>query len=266
MLRRTGLILGTVLLVLTASIAEAQTQKRQQGGQRPGGQGGQGGPGGFGAGVTTLLGMPEVLKELSVTDEQKGLIDNMLRDLRASAGGGGGGGFNRQDFQNLSDEERQKRMEELRKQGEERTKKAEDTAKLILEPKQFERLTQLRIQRKGITALERGDVAEKLEMTQDQKDKIRKIREESRGDRGGFGNLGNLSQEERDKALAEARDRREKSNASILAVLTPKQKETWDQMQGKKFAFPQQQGFGGRPGGQGGDSQGGRPATKKRGG
>jgi len=246
MLLRRSLVLGTVMLVATASVALAQRPEGQQRGQRPGGQGGPGGFGGFGAGVTTLLAMPEVLKELGVSDEQKGLIDDMLKDLRPAGGAGGGG--NRQDFQNLSDEERQKRFDEIRKQGEERAKKAEDTAKLILEPKQFDRLSQLRLQREGVTALQRADVTEKLGLTQDQKDKMAKIREASRGDRGGGGFDRNASREEQQKAFTEARERREKSNADILAVLTAQQKTTWEELQGKKFEFPAPQAPR-RPGG-----------------
>jgi Spy/CpxP family protein refolding chaperone len=236
MLLRRTLVLGTVILMATASAAMAQRPQGQQRGQRPG-QGG--GFGGFGAGVTTLLAMPEVQKELSITDEQKGLIDDMLKDLQPQRGTG-----NRQDFQNLSDEERRKRFEEFQKQADERAKKAEETAKLILEPKQFERLGQLRIQREGVSALSRDDVAAKLGLSQDQKDKIAKIREASRG--GGAGGFDrNASREEQQKAFAEARERREKSNAEILAVLTAEQKTTWEQMQGKKFEFPAPR----RPGG-----------------
>jgi hypothetical protein len=197
--------------------------------------------------VAGLLASPEVQKELAVNAEQKGLIEDMVKDLAAQRGGGGG--QNRQDFQNLSQEERQKRFEEFQKQSAEREKKANDMAKMILEPKQFDRLSQLQLQREGAAALEREDVADKVGLDAEQKGKIKKIREASRGDRaggGGFGNR-NASQEERQKAAAEARERREKTNNEILAVLTPKQKETWEQMQGKKFDFPQPQGR--RPGG-----------------
>src|SRR5262245_32882365 len=133
MLRRTVVTLGTVALLLGASFAEAQTRGQGQRGQRPGG--GQGFGQGGGGGVVRLLATPEVQKELGVNTEQKGLIDDMAKDLAASRPQGG----NREDFQNLSQEERQKRFEEIRKQGEEREKKANDMAKMILEPKQFER-------------------------------------------------------------------------------------------------------------------------------
>ena len=248
MFLRTSIVLGTALAVATASLVLAQQPKGQGRGQRPGGPGG---PGGFGTGVTSLLGTPEVQKELGVNDDQKGLIDDMLKDMRGS-----GGRSNFQDFRNLSQEERQKRFEEARKQGEERAKKAEEIPKVILEPKQFERLAELRIQREGVGALDRAEVAEKLGLTQEQKDKIRKIREESRSDRGGFDR--NASREERDKAAAQSRERREKANGNILAVFTTQQKETWEKMQGKKFDFPQRQG-----GPSGGDQSRTRPPSKK---
>jgi hypothetical protein len=249
MMRR-SLIVGVAVLFATASVAFAQGQgQRGQGqGQRGQGQGGQGqgqrgqGFGGPGGGVTGLLAMPEVLKEIGVSDDQKGLIADMLQDLRPAGGG------NRQDSQNLSPEERQKRAEE-------RTKKADEMAKMILEPKQLDRLNQLRIQRDGVAALERAEIAEKLGLSKDQKDKIAQLREASRGERGGPGGggqggqrgQGGGSQEDREKARAEAQARRDKANADVLAVLTASQKETLEKMQGKKFEFPQQQGR--RPGG-----------------
>src|SRR5262245_17443048 len=108
MLRR--LCVTVAVIILTTSVAEAQTQKGERG-QRQAGQGFGGG-----GGVAGLLASPEVQKELGVNAEQKGLIEDMVKDLAAQRGGGGGG-QNRQDFQNLSQEERQKRFEELQKQS-----------------------------------------------------------------------------------------------------------------------------------------------------
>jgi hypothetical protein len=163
----------------------------------------------------------------------------------------GGGGF--QDFQSLSQEERQKFFEESRKKGEEIQKKADDMASMILEPKQLERLQQLKLQREGIMAFYRDEVAKKIGITEEQKDKMRKIQEEARqaGGGAGFQNFQNLSDEERREMFTKMRERGEKMNAEILAVLSPEQKATWEKMQGKKFDFPPPQGFGRRPGGNG---------------
>src|SRR5580765_1772277 len=74
------------------------------------GRGGFGGMGGGGAGM--LLGNPQVQKELKMNEDQVAKIGEIQREMFAGFGQGGGGGF-----QNLSDEERQKRFEEMRKKG-----------------------------------------------------------------------------------------------------------------------------------------------------
>jgi Spy/CpxP family protein refolding chaperone len=189
---------------------------------RPGGFGGRGG-----GGVGALLMIAEVQKELNITDDQK-------TKLREAIGGGGGRG----DFQNLSREEIQKRIEEA-------AKKAEETVKTVLDAKQQERLGELRIQRDGAVALARAEVAEKIGLDQAQKDKIKKVQEESAANRPNFPGQ-NATEEERTKARDEARKAREKVTTEILAVLSPQQKEAFEKLQGAKFEFPAQQ-FGGRP-------------------
>jgi hypothetical protein len=57
-----------------------------------------------------------------------------------------------------------------------------------------------------------------------------------------------MSEDERREFVTRMRERGEKYNADIIAVLTPNQKADWEKMQGKKFEFPAPQ-FGRRPGG-----------------
>lgn len=237
MLRRTSLIGAVVVVFLATSVASAQTQKRQRGGA-PGGQGGQGGQqrgqfgGGFAANSSTLLSMPEVQKELGLSEDQKGLIGDMIKDLRGSAGQG----F--QALQGLSADERREKLAELQKQGEERNKKVDDLTKTVLDAKQLARLEELKLQRDGINALSRSEVATKLGLTDDQKEKIKKIRDDARPDPSSFQNLRNATKEDRDAAAAKAQERRTKTQADTLAVLTAEQKSSWEKMQGKKFEFP----------------------------
>ena len=172
-------------------------------------------------------------KEIGVTDEQKKLVEDMLKDVRGAIGA------NREDAKGLSKEDRKKRFEEAGKDIAEKTKKANEMAKLILEPKQLDRLEQLRLQRVGVAAFADSEVAGKLVLTQDQKDKIAKLREEARSDRGSNENLKNASKEDRKQAFDKARERGEKTQADILAFLSADQKTKWEQMQGKKFEFPQ---------------------------
>lgn len=253
----TGLLVAAMLFALsTAGWA-------QPGGGRGFGAGGPGGPGGGRGGDTFLLTMPEVQKELGITDDQKGLLDDMIADMRQNAG-------NRPDFgsfRDLSAEEREKRMEELRKQGEERAKQAEDALKAILNDQQFARYNELRLQRQGVMALTRSEVADKLGLTADQKAKLDELRPNRGGPgAGGPGGPG-AGRPNRDNAgqggqrpdfqalMAEARERREKQEAEILAVLTPEQKAQWETMLGKKFEFPQPTFGGGRPGDNTGNRQ-----------
>lgn len=253
--------LSVALLVLVFSTAAFAQAPGQRGGQRGAGFGGFGGGQG---GIASLLAMEEVQKELKLTDEQK----TKLREARSEAGGragrSGDGGEGGQNLRDLSREERQKRMEELRKQLEERTKKAEEAAKAILTAEQNTRLSQLRLQRDGINAITRPEVATALMLADAQKEAIAEILEASRAGRGergaGFGR--NASQEERQKAMAEAEERRKKTRADLEAVLTDSQKAEWAKMQGEKFTFPERpaRGAGGRGQGrgQGGGQGGGR--------
>jgi Spy/CpxP family protein refolding chaperone len=295
-------LVGGLVLALMAGVAvQAQDEKRERGQDR-GGRGGQGGPGGFGGfggfgggmmgmpgSATLLLGMAEVQKELAVTDEQKGLIDDMLADLREE-GRNLFSGF--QGFREMSEADREKAMKEIRTKGEALGKKGEEMTSMILEPAQLERLGQLRIQREGTGALVRADIAEKLKLTAEQKDKIAKLNEEAQprfnfgGGAGGAGaaggaggvNFREMTEEQRaefrERMRVEGekmRERIEKARADMIAVLTPEQKESFEKMQGKKFEFPQprfgggQGGPGGRPGGEprreGGDRR--KEAPKK---
>ena len=263
MLRRTMWLSGLVL-VLAATAAHAQDAKKGRGGFGQG-PGGFGGLGGFRASGAQLLGIAEVQKELSVSDEQKGLLEDMQAEMRRGFGGGGAGGF---DFQNASDEERRKFFEEMQKRGVEQAKKADEMISMILEPKQLDRLNQLKVQRDGVFGLVQDDMAKKLGLSDEQKEKMTKLRDDAmpRFDGGGAGgfqafrNLQNASDEEKAAAKAKMQEegkkmqeRMDKARTDMLAVLTAEQKDTFDKLQGKKFEFPGPQfGFGGgRPGGQG---------------
>ena len=135
----------------------------------------------------------------------------------------------RGDFQNLSREEMQKRFEEL-------AKKTEEAVKTILDAKQQTRLAELRIQRDGGSSLSRAEIADKLGLEKAQKDQIAKIQADS-APTTGF-DFQNATQEERTKFMTESRERREKANTAMLALLTAPQKESFEKMQGAKFTFP----------------------------
>jgi hypothetical protein len=164
--------------------------------------------------------MPEVRKELGTSDGQNKQLDALLAEVQKQTRAAFEK-INFQDLQGLSQEERDKRFGQARKESDEANRKAEDKLGTILDAKQLGRLNQLRLQREGVTAFNRSEVARQLGLTDDQKGKLRKLQEQSprpfpRGP------------QERDKALADA-----------LAVLTAEQKAKWQELNGKEFKFPQ---------------------------
>lgn len=189
-----------------------------------------GGPFGMPASAAALLRMPEVRKELGTTDAQNKQIDALLAEqqeqMRAAFGA-----VNFQELQDLSEEERAKRFDEARKKSEQAARQIDDKLDKLLDAKQRGRLAQLRLQREGVAAFQRGDVAKQLGLTKDQQEKIRKLQPEGPPFFRGPG--------QDEKALADA-----------VAALTDVQKAKWAELKGKEFKFPQFVGFGfGGPGG-----------------
>lgn len=223
--------------------------------QAPGG-GGRGGRGGFGGagggGVTGLLMMAEVQKEISITDEQKAELTK-LGEAARGGGAPGGAGFDREAFQKLSEEERNKRFAEMRAAGEERAKKAEESVKAVLKPEQWARLGELRVQRDGMRSWSRAEVQKELGLSEEQIAKIKTL-SEGQG-QGGFGG-GRPGQDQSEEEQRKAREERDAKRAAyekdMAAVLTADQTAAWTKMQGAKFEFPARGGFGGGNGGRGG--------------
>ena len=247
---RHSVLLGGVL-VLTVSLASAQSPRGP-------GRGGFGGPGGMGGSSVLLLNIPEVQKEIGVTEAQQKQVDEIVKELqeqaRASFGGRGGG-----DGQ--SKEDRKKRSEEGRAKAEENAKKSEEKLAKVLDAKQMERLNQLRLQRDGVTALGRTEIAKQLGLSEEQQKKVREIQDAARPEgRGG------PPDGDREEFFKKMREKREKAQTDILAVLTTEQKTKWTAMQGKEFKFPESAtrfGGGGGPGGDGKKEEKKRPERKK---
>ncbi len=220
--------------LLLAAPALTQAQGFGGGGGRRGGMGR--GPGG----AAGLLMMDEVQKEIGITDEQQTELTKVMESLRPA------GGFNREEFLDLSDEERSKKFDEMRKEGEERSKKAEESIKTLLKPEQWTRLSELRLQREGVRSLSREEVQTQLGLTDEQKTKVKTLTEAQSQGVGDFRNFREMSDEERTKAREEMEARRTAFEKGMAEVLTPEQTETWAKLQGAKFEFPQRGQGGGR--------------------
>ena len=187
-----------------------------------------------------LLMAPEVQKELKLTDDQI----QKLRELMP-----------RPPMRGENGDQQGQQTPPPRMNPQEMDKKVQD----ILTADQYTRLKQIRLQMQGPMAFMRPEIAQKLGLTDDQKDQIRAVFDKERPS-GPPPNPGDGADFR--KTMAERRARIEKG---VMAILTDDQKKTWQSMVGEPFKMPMMgpgfggpRGFGpGGPGGPGGDRQGG---------
>ena len=154
-----------VCCVLAASFLSAQDQTKSRSTQSRGTQGSAGQALPFvlanpsASSRMTLTNVTKVQEELGLTEEQK----QQLNDLRTT----------NTDKQRELYAEVQKRAAELNQQ-------AEEAAKKLLDEKQGVRLEQLRLQREGLSGLAWPEVAEKLGLNAEQRDKLTNLAQQWR--------------------------------------------------------------------------------------
>lgn len=236
-------VCAALLSVMVASPCFAQREGRRGGGEGRRGPGGAGMFGGRMAGGTDvmllgLLRVEEVQQELDLRPEQIEAIENVSQRGE------------RPDFdRNASEADRR---EAMRARMEEINKRAAEQLEEVLLPDQLERGREIVLQQQGAAALSDPEVAAKLDLTEEQKEKIAERQRAAREKmiasmREAFGSG---DREAIAKSMAEAR---ESTLQEVLAVLTPEQREKYESMRGEKFDLPasaMMRGFGGgRPGG-----------------
>lgn len=249
-----GWVLGGVIVALGINSAGAQPR---------GGFGRFGGLRDLLSSGPMLLAMNEVREELGVNPEQNAKLDQILNTARENL-------FGEVDFlelQELEGEELEEAMTEIRQAVDKVAGEATTALGEVLDAEQLARLEQLRLQREGVRALLRADVAEALVISPEQQTKIKEVLAAAEARSEPPRDFRELSDEERQQLFAEMRQRREALNAEVLAVLTPDQQADWKTRQGEPFEFPRGGGGflggfgrpgGGGPGGAGGRGPGGR--------
>jgi len=174
---------------------------------------------GFGGGSMILL-APNVQKDLKLSDEQVGKIQDTLQEVREKHADDFAG------LRDLSPEERQEKMSALNKTIGGELKKA-----LALSPEQSKRFDQISLQSRGIMAFSDPAVAGKLKLTDEQKSKVREIAEASRGQRGAFNK--DASQEEREAARKKFAETSKENMSKVLATMSDDQKKAWKELTGE---------------------------------
>jgi len=295
-----GTMIGSLTLMALVSATMAQGPGR-------GGRGGPGGPGGFGGGPGGFMGGPggfggvygllrnnAVLEDIKATDKQKeqlakarDYLDKKQEAAFAAFRGNRGGRNGRNNNQNGNPNGDgnpngnvngdpnggfgggRPNFEEMQAAREQMNAETEAVYAKILTKAQRERLNQIDLQRQGPTAVFRPEIAQKLNIGEDQMEQLQMVQQESRAARGqlfqGMRNMGNLvnfqefrkpdgsfdrdamkakmEQPEVKAQMEKMRTEMEKKSqalqdqteAAIAKVLTKKQKATFNKMLGKEF-------------------------------
>jgi len=204
-------LLGLGLVALLASPAAAQGR----GGRMMGGN------------LAFLLTNESVQKELKLDDKQVDKAKDLAEKTREES---------REKFQGLQDlsqEERRAKMQEINREINATTLKA---AGEFLKPEQVARLKQISLQVRGVQAFNDPEVQKKLNLTDSQKGEIQAIAQESReGTRGLFGQ--DQSPEEREAAMKKIAEIRKQALTKVEAKLNDEQQKTWKELIGSPFEF-----------------------------
>jgi len=202
-------VVGLGLVALIAGPAAAQGQ-------------GRGGFGRGGGSLAGLLGNASVQKELKLDDQQtekaKELAEKVQGEMREKM----------QGLQDLSQEERQTKMQEINREVNASTLK---TAGEFLKPEQITRLHQISYQQRGLQAFSDPEVAKKLNLTDAQKAEIQAIGSEarekmpSREDR----------QSDPQAAMKKSREINKEALSKVESKLNDEQQKTWKELLGAPF-------------------------------
>ena len=216
-MHRTILAVASLAAALLAALPVSEASA-----QPPGGRGRGMGMGGM-MSQASLLRQEAVQADLGLAADLKKKI---AAELPERAPGGGG------NPRDMTDEQRQKWMEERRARNTEDDKKIAG----LLDAKQLARLKQIRVQALGAGALMDDTLAKELAITDDQDAKFQSAMQEMRQG-GGGGNPGEM---------------RAKMTAKAMEILSADQKAKLEALKGPAFDISKLQmrgpGGGGRPG------------------
>ena len=216
-MHRTLLTVASLAAALLATLLTTDASA-----QPPGGRGRGMGMGGM-MSQASLVRQEAVQAELGLSPDLKAKLAAELPER-----GPGGGGGNPRD---MSDEQRQKWMEERRARNTEDDKKIAG----LLDTKQLARLKQIRVQALGAGALMDESIAKELSVTDDQVSKLQSAMRDMRQG-GGGGNPGEM---------------RAKMTAKAMEILDADQKAKLEALKGPAFDVSKLQmrgPGGGRPG------------------
>lgn len=141
-------------------------------------------------------------------------------------------------------EDREKRFAKYAALRDQYDQKAREGLREVLAKEQMMRLYQIRLQvRAAVDSLENRYVARRLELTDEQKEKLAKINKDAQAKRSGlFSGMRDAGDEQRREAFEKYRKLRTETAEQALGVLTAEQKKAFEDMKGKKIELPSRRG------------------------
>jgi len=184
--------------------------------------------------VTNLIGIPQIQKELDLSDAQRKQIADEVRSMQI---------YLRQQFvevRKLPRSEQPAKIRELKMQTAPMVNERQAKILDVLTPAQRSRLTGISMQYRGVEALLDDQIADLLELTKEQREEILKIAEELdltlAAERQKM-----MSQEFEDRQkgrkgfIQSMKNLRSKAEDDMLNVLTEEQQTKFEELQGEKF-------------------------------
>lgn len=211
-----------------------------------------------------LLKRKDVYNEIAIDDRQRDALNSLPDQLQANLRAQLRAGFQQGRGQDLSSEDRRAQIrEQMQNAFQTYQNEMDRRMAAILRPNQMRRLRELDLQWRSALALVDPKVAEKMEVTPDQKAKIDPIFQEFRNAQyaafrpifAAMGRRSPLRSEsgpppEQEKpatpeqlkqqvvaAQKEVAKAQKAADEKVLALLTPEQKERWKSMLGTRFTF-----------------------------
>ena len=203
-------MVGLGLVALIAGPAAAQGQ-------------GRGGFGRGGGNLASLLGNESVQKELKLEDQQTAKAKELAEKIQGEMQ------EKRQGLQDLSQEERQTKMQEINREINTSVLKA---AGEFLKPDQVARLKQISLQQRGSMAFSDPEVAQKLNLTDAQKTDIKSIQDESMQE---MRSIFQDNQDDPDARMKKMNELRKQTLTKVEAKLNDEQQKTWKELLGSPF-------------------------------
>jgi Spy/CpxP family protein refolding chaperone len=238
-----AVVAAMVIVAMAAQMAVAQNEKggRRGRGGREGGPGGPRGP----APMVLLATVDTVQDALKLSDEQKEKVKTINDEMRDAM---------RKELENGGRPDREK----MRKVMDEASEKLNN----VLDATQQKRLMGIFVQVNGAAAVMNPTVAKELNITDEQRDKLREAmgpppggRGEGKGEAKGEGKGGG--------GAGSFRERREKMDKEVMAILTSEQQKKLEEMKGEKVEVDMSKLRGPSGGGRPGRDRGNRGEPKE---